>query len=97
MKDTLWIHFIDNNGALGSLVRGSASVHEQDIIIGETWSRIAALKVLSWFDRVDSDSNPVDGLSRKNFSGIWQWREIYFPRSLSNALESVVSRRLESV
>ena len=68
----MWIHFIDNNGALGSLVRGSASVHEQDIIIGETWSRIAALQVLSWFDRVDSGSNPVDGLSRKNFSGVWQ-------------------------
>ena len=76
-KDALRIHFIDNNGALGSLVRGSASVHEQDIIIGETWSRIAELKALSWFDRVDSGSNPVDGLSRKNFSRMWQWREIY--------------------
>ena len=97
VQDALWIHFIDNNGALGSLVRGSASVHEQDIIIGETWSRIARLKDLPWFDRVDSDSNPVDGLSRKNFSGVWQWREIYFPRSLRIALESVVSRRLSGL
>ena len=69
-------------------------MHEQDIIIGETWSRIVALQVLSWFDRVDSASNPVDGLSRKNFSGMWQWREMYFPGSLRIALESVVSRRL---
>ena len=94
VKDALWIHFIDNNGALGSLVRGSASVHEQDIIIGETWSRIAALQVLPWFDRVDGASNPVDGLSRKNFKGVWQWREIYFPGSLRTALEAVVSCRL---
>ena len=27
LRGALWIHFIDNNGALGSLVRGSASVH----------------------------------------------------------------------
>ena len=43
---------------------------------------------------MDSASNPVDGLSRKDFRGVWQWREIYFPRSLQNALESVVSSRL---
>ena len=93
VRDALWIHFIDNNGALGALVRGSASVHEQDIIIGETWSRIAALEALVWFDRVDSALNPVDGLSRKDFRGTWQWREIYFPGSLRNALEAAVSRR----
>ena len=50
--------------------------------------------MLAWFDRMDSDSNPVDGLSRKNFSGVWQWREIFFPNSLRIALESVVSSRL---
>ena len=44
---------------------------------------------------MDSDSNPVDGLSRKNFDGEWQWRTIYFPGSLKDALESVVARRTE--
>ena len=86
VKDALWIHFIDNNGALGALVNGSSSVEEQDIIVGDTWSRIAELDVMSWFDRVDSASNPVDGLSRKNFAGRWQWRTIYFPRSVLFAL-----------
>ena len=36
-------------------------------------------------------------LSRKDFSGVWQWREIYFPRSLRVALEAVVSRRLSGL
>ena len=89
VRDALWIHFIDNNGALGALVKGSASVHEQDLVIGETWARIAVLRVLVWFDRVDSASNPVDGLSRKDFSGVWNWREIYFPTSLVLQLRSV--------
>ena len=86
VRDALWIHFIDNNGALGALVKGSASVHEQDLIIGETWARIASLRSLVWFDRVDSASNPVDGLSRKDFSGSWQWSDISFPESLLQLL-----------
>ena len=88
LKDCDVIHFIDNNGALGALVKGSASVHQQDLIMGETWSRIARLRVSAWFDRVDSSSNPVDGLSRKNFSGVWQWRKIFFPQSLLSLLKS---------
>ena len=79
MKDCLWLHFIDNNSALGSLVKGSASVCQQDIIIGHTWSLAAKQGVLPWFDRVDSKSNPVDGLSRKDFSGSWNWQPISFP------------------
>ena len=94
LRDALWINFFDNNGALGALVRGSSSVHEQDLIVGETWSLIASNRVLAWFDRVDSKSNPVDGISRKDFSGIWQWRQIYFPTSLLKLLERNVSCRL---
>ena len=63
-RGALWIHFVDNSGALSCLVSGSASVHQTDCIVGETWSRIAALGVMPWFDRVDTHSNPSDGLSR---------------------------------
>jgi len=90
LKNALWIHFIDNNSALGALVNGSSSVEQHDLIVGETWSLVARLGVLAWFDRVDSSSNPVDGLSRKDFSGLWQWRRIYFPRSLLLGLCSSV-------
>ena len=79
VKDALWIHFIDNNSALGALVKGSASVCQKDIIIGHTWAQIARLQAIPWFDRVDSKSNPVDGISRKDFSGVWVWKAISFP------------------
>ena len=94
MRDSLWIHFIDNNSALGGLVKGSASVTQQDIIIGHTWSLIAQLRTSAWFDRVDSKSNPVDGLSRKDFSKRrlcnWIWKGITFPKKLRRELRQVV-------
>ena len=80
VRDALWIHFIDNNSALGALIKGSSSVNEKDIIVGHTWAQIAKLQTLPWFDRVDSKSNPVDGLSRKDFSGDWNWTPISFPK-----------------
>ena len=86
LRGALWIHFIDNNWALGALVNGSASVESQEIIIVYTWQLIAKLQVLPCFDRVDSASNPVDGLSRKNFSGRWAWRVIYFPEVILHRL-----------
>jgi len=86
LRDALWIHFIDNNGALGALVNGSATVQSQEIITGCTWQLISKLQVLPWFDRVDTASNPVDGLSRKNFSGNWSFRTISFPQTVLELL-----------
>ena len=96
MKNALWLHFIDNSCALGSLVKGSSSVTQQDRIVGATWSSIAQLNVLAWFDRVDSKSNPVDGLSRKDFRVRsrklcnWVWKGITFPKQLRQELRQVV-------
>ena len=91
LRNALWIHFIDNNGALGALVNGSSSVESQEIITGSTWQLVAQLETLPWFDRVDSSSNPVDGLSRKDFSGNWSWREITFPSTVLRSLTSSLS------
>ena len=71
-------------------------MHEQDLIVGETLSVIAFLRSLAWLDPVDSASNPIDGISRKNFNGIRQWRNIGFPGSLLSSLQECVSRRLSS-
>ena len=93
LRGALWIHFIDNNSALGSLVKGSASVTQQDLVVGHTWARVAQLKVLPWFDRVDTHSNPVDGLSRKDFSGDWIWKEITFPRQFIKELKHQMNKK----
>ena len=62
------------NGALVALVNGSSSTAATDVVIGATWARIANLRCLPWFDRVDSKANPVDGLSRGVFDGDWDLR-----------------------
>ena len=63
-RNDLWIHFIDNEGALASLAKGSSSVVSGDVIVGFTHQLAAQLGILGWYDRVDSASNPVDKLSR---------------------------------
>ena len=64
VKDSLWLHFIDNVAAEHSLIKGSSSITSGDVVIGETWRRIQQLNAYAYFDRVMSESNPVDGLSR---------------------------------
>lgn len=64
LRDRLWVHFIDNDNALCSLVKGGLSVHSADCVVGWTVSRTAELGAYYWWDTVDTGSNPVDGLSR---------------------------------
>ena len=42
---TLW----DNAAALSSLVNGSSSAMQGDILIGATWSQVQRLQVFQWF------------------------------------------------
>ena len=87
LRGCLWLHFVDNAAALSSLVNASSSVCQGDVIIGETWRRIQGLEVYPWFDRVDSSSNPVDGLSRGRLAGPWRVvSRLAFPGSLLPAL-----------
>ena len=77
--NALWVHFIDNDAAMASLINGSSSVGSGDVIVGATWSSIASHNACPWFDRVESESNPVDGLSRGRTAGPWQLRTLTFP------------------
>ena len=90
----------DNAAALSSLVNGSSSVREGDVIVGETWSRIQGLKVFTWLDRVDTSSIPVDGLSRGILAGPWDVVQLRFPESLLPASGALAGRgggRLEAL
>ena len=86
VRGALWLHFIDNAGALSSLVNGSSSVMSGDAVVGLTWSYVAAVGCFPWFDRVDSKSNPVDGLSRGRLEGPWDLQQIHFPGELAGLL-----------
>ena len=78
-QESLWLHFIHNNGALSCLVEGGSSVSSTGTIVGLTCERISRLNVSPWFDRVDTKSNPVGGLSRGNLSGEWYLVPLVFP------------------
>ena len=88
VQDSLWLHFIDNVAAEHSLIKGSSSITSGDVVIGETWRRIHQLNVYAYFDRVMSESNPVDGLSRKRPDGSWkQVLRAKLPPNLEQMLE----------
>ena len=76
MRGCLWCHFIDNAAALSCMIRGSSSVSSGDSIVGCTWSLIHKYQLLAWFDRVESTSNPTDGLSRSRSEGPWETLEL---------------------
>ena len=86
MDGMLWLHFIDNESALACLVKGSSSVLSGEVITSYTHSMIAKHSILPWFDRVDTHSNPVDGLSRKDLAGDWTIVPITFPPVLERRL-----------
>ena len=92
LQDCAWFHFIDNACALSSFIKGSSSVLSADCIASFT-SELAAKKNLwTWFDRVDTKSNPVDGLSRGDLEGEWELMDITFPSDLLLSLRAYLHR-----
>ena len=86
IRDHLWVDFIDNEGALAALAKGSSSVMSGEVIVGCTHELAAQYGVIGWFDRVDSASNPVDKLSRGKLDGPWKLVKIRFPPHLLESL-----------
>ena len=95
MRGMLWIQFIDNANALAALVRGSSRVVSADVIVGHTSRAAAELGLWSWFDRVDTKSNPVDGLSRGRLHGPWHLVEVRIPEDMLKDLEEEMDRQLD--
>ena len=89
-KDHLWVHFIDNEGALAALAKGSSSVLSGEIIVGCTHELSASHGIIGWYDRVDSASNPVDKLSRGVMKGPWRLVKIGFPPFLLSRIANAL-------
>ena len=62
-----------------------------ECITAFTHSRIADLGLWTWFDRVASDDNPVDTLSRGCMEGSWELKPIEFPQVLLASLRAYTS------
>ena len=92
MVDMLWIHFVDNEAALATLIKGSSSVLSGEVISCYTHGMVAKRSLWPWFDRCDTHSNPVDGLSRKRREGDWDLVPIQFPPYLLELLARYLGR-----
>jgi len=64
LSDCDVIHFVDNNAALGALVKGYSNKDDAIRIVADYWLRAAALKLSPYIDRVESKSNLSDEPSR---------------------------------
>ena len=94
---SFWLHFIDNVAAEYSIIRGSSSVEAGDIVIGLTWKKIRGLNTFMYVDRVASESNPVDGLSRGRMDDPWkQVLQAALPNDLLVQLRAAAAAASES-
>lgn len=89
-EGSLWLHFIDNDAALATLVKGSSSVLSGEVITAHTHSLISRSGLWPWFDRVASKDNPVDQLSRGKPEGPWELVDIEFPPGLLVELNAYI-------
>ena len=60
------LHFIDNNGALGALVKGYSNSTDTIRLVADYWLRMGKLCSFAYLDRVESSSNIADDPSRLN-------------------------------
>ena len=84
----LWVHYIDNDSARATLVKGSSSVLSGECITAFTHSKISEIGLWPWFDRVATDDNPVDKLSRGCMDGPWELLPVVFPPELLSSLRA---------
>ena len=67
LKDTLLTLYTDNQGVLGSVINGSSTAPEMNMIVGSIWLRVAADHISLDVYRVESAANIADGPSRFMF------------------------------
>jgi hypothetical protein len=68
-RDVVW--FIDNQSACSSLIRGGSAAEDVEQIALVTHLLFLVLGSRVWFEWIDTDSNPADGLSRLGLEDPW--------------------------
>ena len=58
------ILYVDNDAALGALVKGTSGSKPSAALVSRFWETVAAHGLFLWADRVPSAANPADAPSR---------------------------------
>ena len=77
LTDGLWVHFVDNEGARNTLIRGSSSVQSLNSLALETWRQAKDRRLYLWAERVDTKDNPIDAMSRHDGRDLWDQHWAY--------------------
>lgn len=88
-QDLLYmLYFTDNQASAASLIRVTSSEEDVLFLVQQVHLRFLAMHSRVWYEWLDSESNPSDGLSRLGLadpwtlSQPWQVREFSFPAIL---------------
>lgn len=93
LRGSAWVDYIDNNAAQHAPLRCSSSISSGDHVVGATWEAAAQLECWPYVDRVHTKSNPIDGVSRGDFSGPWERVEVAtVPLKLIREMEQSCSK-----
>ena len=68
-KEIIW--FVDNESAVSSLIRGASRPEDVNHVAAVSTVTFAKLNSKVWFEWIDTESNPADGLSRQGVSDPW--------------------------
>ena len=77
--DMVW--FIDNESAASALVRATYAETDILLMVQQAHLQFHALKIRPWFEWIDSESNPSDGLSRLGLLDPWTLTQDWDVRS----------------
>ena len=72
-RDLIW--FIDNEAACSSMVRGGSTADDVSEVAALAHLLLLVFEIQVWFEWIDSDSNPSDGLSRDGLDDAWTLKQ----------------------
>ena len=94
-SDVVW--FVDNESAASSLIRGAARPEDIDKISVMASLRANRLRSRIWWEWIDSDSNPSDGLSRAGITDSWTLQQNWDLTDLGDVDWSFVFRDVDKL
>ncbi len=90
---TTLIGMVDNDAALGAMVKGYSNTTDVCDLVSAIWEDIAKYSINVYLDRVSSDSNVSDGVSRDSWieqqQCDWDITHVDFPDYIRGELDRI--------
>ena len=87
--DSLWSAFIDNEGALGALLKGTCLAADMNEIVGRLWLNLDLQQCDLFVQRVESKANVADGPTRHFLGDVEKLGAVYSSPVLPSWLDQI--------